>query len=184
MKNQFRLWKGNGFIILYIWVFGASFYIFERKRINYNLIFGYKSKTQKSAARLGFATFVTLVWCSFFVFYVMDLIGIYEVADVSNPPVPITIFFPVIIYGIFILSILYQFYKTQRGILFILFTVLKILLTPFGLFKISFSVIWATEQITSMVQIIFDVSYSVCYYSRTLHNPIQDDPCTDMILMV
>lgn len=41
-SNQYRLWKGIGFIVLYIWVFAISFYIFEKKRINYSLIFGYK----------------------------------------------------------------------------------------------------------------------------------------------
>lgn len=27
-QNQFRLWKSTGFIIMYMWVFAVSFYIF------------------------------------------------------------------------------------------------------------------------------------------------------------
>lgn len=82
-RNQFRLWKSTGFIILYMWVFAVSFYIFEKKRINYNLIFGYKSSGKKSTESLASATIATLLWCCFFAFYVMDLIGIYTVARVS-----------------------------------------------------------------------------------------------------
>lgn len=74
----------------------------------------------------------------------MDLIDIYQVADVGNPPIPITIYFPIIIFGIFLISIAVEFWRNKKDIMFVLFTILKILLTPFGFFTISFSVIWAT----------------------------------------
>lgn len=79
-ENQYRLWKGTGCIILYIWIFALSFSIYEKKGINYNLIFDYKTKNQKSAPSLGVATFLTVLWSTFFVFYCMDLVGIYHVA--------------------------------------------------------------------------------------------------------
>lgn len=186
--NQYRLWKSIGFVILYIWVFGISFYIFERMRINYNLIFGYKRMTKKSLTRLGSATFVTLLWCCMFVFYVMDLLDIYQVKNVSSDPeLPITIFFPIIIFATFILYVIIEFVRTRRGTIFFVVTVFKIIATPFGFFSITFGVVWATEQLLSLVQLFYGLTYSFCYYSRILKTPAiprQDNSCVSFIIMV
>lgn len=105
-ENQYRLWKGTGCIIMYIWIFALSYTIYEKKGINYNLIFNHKSKSLKSTESLAVATFLTLLWSTFFIFYSMDLVGIYKVATVAqNPRVPISIFFPVIILNIFVLLV-------------------------------------------------------------------------------
>jgi hypothetical protein len=133
--NEYRLWKATGFIIIYIWIFALSFHIYEREGINYNLIFDYKSKTIKSTFSLGVATFYALLWTTFFVFYCLNLLGLCSVATVEkDPPLPITIFFPIIIFFTFLISSVIKLMRARKGVLYFLNTIVQILLTPFGFY--------------------------------------------------
>jgi hypothetical protein len=113
--------------------------------MNFNLIFGYEGSNEKSTTSLGAATFFLLIWSCFIIFYIMDLVGIYPVARVSqNPDYPITIFFPAIVLGLFVLSFIIEFIRNRQAVLFFLFTLSKIVLSIFGCYEITFGVIWAT----------------------------------------
>lgn len=110
--------------------------------MNFNLIFGYEGSNEKSTGSLGVATFFLLIWSCFIIFYIMDLVGIYPASRVSENP--ITIFFPAILFGLFIISFIIEFIRNRQAVLFFLFTLSKIVLSIFGCYEITFGVIWAT----------------------------------------
>jgi hypothetical protein len=133
---------------------------------------------------LAVATGLSLLWTSFFIFYCMHLVGIYQVAMIQgNPLLPITVLFPAVVFVIFVLFTLGQFIKTRRGALTFVITLAKIVLSPFGLYEMMFGIVWATEQLLSLVMIFYDIAYSFCFYAKMLTTPEQKQ-CGSFMMMV
>jgi hypothetical protein len=92
--RDFPVWRLLSYIILYMWIFAMNIVVFEKFRINYQLIFDFKKMSPQSAFALALASIFTFVYLSFFIFYSLHLTGLLIAQS------QIVYYFPLIIWGI------------------------------------------------------------------------------------
>lgn len=78
-KRDFPMWRGVSYIIMYMWVMAFNTVIFEKYKVNYQLILNFSKLSSTSAFILSYASVFTLIFMLVFLIYVMDIAGIVSV---------------------------------------------------------------------------------------------------------
>lgn len=92
--RDFHVWRGVGYLVLYLWAFSLDIAVFEKFKINYQLLFGFMKMTPRSSFALTFASTFTLIYMVLFVFYLLDF------TNLINAHSHVIYWFPVIIWGL------------------------------------------------------------------------------------
>ena len=91
--RDFPVWRAVAYIIMYLWVFALNTLVFEKYKIDYQLIFGFKQMTPRSAFALNLASGFTFVYMVLFIFYLLDL------TDLIHSESNIIYWFPLIMWA-------------------------------------------------------------------------------------
>lgn len=179
-QQQFRLWRGIGFFILYLWVVSIASHLYNYKRLNESLIFDYEESLHYKKTGLGIACFFSLVYTVLFVLYVMGKSHI-------HPDRESLTYFPAALWVLLALYACFSvfFSKPFRHILKSCFLILAVPASLIQAFSqrieycqvycsklatskllLTFPTIWATEQLISLLIPITDSIYTFAYYSE------------------
>lgn len=109
------------------------------------------------------ATFFTLLYAIFFIFYVL-----YKGKIFSEDAVWMIKTFPTIIIGLVVISLVFRFllFRSDSSNFF-LKSLFSVFVCYLPCIKITFAITWAAEQMISLVQLFTDLVYSGCYYTNS-----------------
>lgn len=141
-----------------------TFYFFEKKRINYALIFGLSNSGIQSKQIMIVASILTVVFSIFFMIYVLQIAHIHEILNTMTimKVFPITIHLALLMLGL----IRFICLRTEATNVF-LKSILKTFISIFYCWTgIDFALTWVTEQMISMAQVIADLFLMSCYFNK------------------
>uniref|UniRef100_W5L5G8 Xenotropic and polytropic retrovirus receptor 1a n=1 Tax=Astyanax mexicanus TaxID=7994 RepID=W5L5G8_ASTMX len=169
-----RMYRGSFLLIQFLFLLGINTYGWRQAGVNHVLIFELNPRNNLSHQHLfEIAGFLGVLWC------ISILSCLY--ADATGLPMQAN---PLILYGLMLLFLINPFktayYKSRFWLLKLLF---RVFTAPFH--RVEFADFWLADQLNSLVIVLMDLEYLVCYYSMELqwtevdgllpHSQDQDD---------
>ncbi|XP_073144667.1 phosphate transporter PHO1 homolog 9-like isoform X2 [Henckelia pumila] len=159
MNNIFPLYSLFGFIFLHMFMYGINTYLWRRFRVNYPLVFGFKSGTE-----LGFREIFLLAAA----LSVLTLVAVLSNLDMEMDPrterfQKLTELVPAGLVMVLLLTTFCPFniiYGSSRY--FLIRCTWHCLFAP--LYKVTFSDYFLADQLTSQVQAFRSLQFYICYY--------------------
>lgn len=152
-----RIYRGGFLLIEFLFLLGINTYGWRQAGVNHVLIFELNPRNNLSHQHLfEIAGFLGVLWC---MSILSCLYGRYtEVPMHANP---------LILYGFMLLFLINPtktcYYKSRFWLLKILF---RLCTAPFH--KVEFADFWLADQLNSLVIVLMDLEYMVCFYSFEL----------------
>ncbi|KAF7695574.1 xenotropic and polytropic retrovirus receptor 1a isoform X1 [Silurus meridionalis] len=152
-----RMYRGGFLLIQFLFLLGINTYGWRQAGVNHVLIFELNPRNNLSHQHLfEIAGFLGVLWC------VSILLCLY--ADTTGLPMQAN---PLILYGIMFLFLINPFktayYKSRFWLLKLLF---RVFTAPFH--RVEFADFWLADQLNSLVVMLMDLEYLVCFYSVEL----------------
>eukprot|EP01018_Ginkgo_biloba_P038215 Gb_23750 [translate_table: standard] len=155
MDAVFPLYSMLGFIFLHMLMYAADIYMWQRYRINYSFIFGFKSGTE-----LGYRE-VLFITTGISLFSLAGIISNLEMETEKLSTIPESI--PLVLVSVLLLILFCPFnilYRSSR--FFLLRSTFHCICAPF--YKVLLPDFFLADQLTSQVQAIRYFLYFICYY--------------------
>lgn len=181
-SRDFPTWRGIAIWIFYVWMLGFDIYIFQRFKIKYRQIFNIKPNHYPEAVNIyRMAGFHSSMYVIVFLFYVLDIAGIYSIPGFSEE------YYAAISWGLFIGFLLLPLPTySHKGRYFVFSLMIDSALSPFR--GVTFPVTWMTDQAVSMAVPLKDLEYTICYYTQldytSDYNVCQDSNRISTVLIV
>ncbi|XP_034162457.2 xenotropic and polytropic retrovirus receptor 1a [Pangasianodon hypophthalmus] len=152
-----RMYRGGFLLIQFLFLLGINTYGWRQAGVNHVLIFELNPRNNLSHQHLfEIAGFLGVLWC------VSILLCLY--ADTTGLPMQAS---PLILYGFMFLFLINPFktayYKSRFWLLKLLF---RVFTAPFH--RVEFADFWLADQLNSLVIVLMDLEYLVCFYSVEL----------------
>ncbi|KAB5567086.1 hypothetical protein PHYPO_G00228730 [Pangasianodon hypophthalmus] len=152
-----RMYRGGFLLIQFLFLLGINTYGWRQAGVNHVLIFELNPRNNLSHQHLfEIAGFLGVLWC------VSILLCLY--ADTTGLPMQAS---PLILYGLMFLFLINPFktayYKSRFWLLKLLF---RVFTAPFH--RVEFADFWLADQLNSLVIVLMDLEYLVCFYSVEL----------------
>ncbi|XP_063747231.1 xenotropic and polytropic retrovirus receptor 1a isoform X2 [Eleginops maclovinus] len=148
-----RIYRGGFLLIQFLFLLGINTYGWRQAGVNHVLIFEINPRNNLSHQHLfEIAGFLGVLWC------LSILSCLYS--DYTYLPMQIN---PLILYGFMLLFLLNPFktgyYKSRFWLLKLLF---RVFTAPFH--RVEFADFWLADQLNSLVFVLMDLEYLICYY--------------------
>ncbi|XP_060788603.1 xenotropic and polytropic retrovirus receptor 1a [Neoarius graeffei] len=152
-----RMYRGGFLLIQFLFLLGINTYGWRQAGVNHVLIFELNPRNNLSHQHLfEIAGFLGVLWC------VSILLCLY--ADSTGLPMQAS---PLILYGLMFLFLINPlktgYYKSRFWLLKLLF---RVFTAPFH--RVEFADFWLADQLNSLVIVLMDLEYLVCFYSVEL----------------
>ncbi|XP_035270519.1 xenotropic and polytropic retrovirus receptor 1a [Anguilla anguilla] len=153
-----RVYRGGFLLIEFLFLLGINTYGWRQAGVNHVLIFELNPRSNLSHQHLfEIAGFLGVLWC------ISILSCLYS--DYTFIPMQVN---PLILYGFMLLFLINPFktgyYKSRFWLLKLLF---RVFTAPFH--RVEFADFWLADQLNSLVFVLMDLEYLVCYYSFELN---------------
>lgn len=170
-NRDFPTWRGIAYIIFYLWILGLNVHIFENFSISHRNILDFNEHHYETSTGIFKITgFLSTVFAGMFTLYALTIADIVTLG--ALPPR----YLALIVWGFFIAFVFNPFpifyYKSRIWTIKIL---LRIIVSP--LVGAPFVIVWATDQLLSLITPFEDLAYTICYYTsldftdkEVLHN--------------
>ncbi|XP_034738482.1 xenotropic and polytropic retrovirus receptor 1a [Etheostoma cragini] len=148
-----RIYRGGFLLIQFLFLLGINTYGWRQAGVNHVLIFEINPRNNLSHQHLfEIAGFLGVLWC------LSILSCLYS--EYTYLPMQIN---PLILYGFMVLFLLNPFktcyYKSRFWLLKLLF---RVFTAPFH--RVEFADFWLADQLNSLVFVLMDLEYLICYY--------------------
>uniref|UniRef100_A0A3B3D0J6 Xenotropic and polytropic retrovirus receptor 1b n=1 Tax=Oryzias melastigma TaxID=30732 RepID=A0A3B3D0J6_ORYME len=153
-----RIYRGGFLLIEFLFLLGINTYGWRQAGVNHVLIFELNPRNNLSHQHLfEIAGLLGVLWCvSLLACLFSDSIQIPMQAN------------PLILYGCFLLFLINPFktcyYKSRFWLLKLLF---RVVTAPFH--RVGFADFWLADQLNSLVTVLMDLEYMICFYSFELN---------------
>uniref|UniRef100_A0A8C1V287 Xenotropic and polytropic retrovirus receptor 1a n=1 Tax=Cyprinus carpio TaxID=7962 RepID=A0A8C1V287_CYPCA len=152
-----RIYRGGFLLIQFLFLLGINTYGWRQAGVNHVLIFELNPRNNLSHQHLfEIAGFLGVLWC-------LSILSCLF-ADYTWLPMQAN---PLILYGFMMLFLINPFktayYKSRFWLIKLLF---RVFTTPFH--RVEFADFWLADQLNSLVIVLSDLEYLVCYYSMEL----------------
>ncbi|XP_035378086.1 xenotropic and polytropic retrovirus receptor 1a [Electrophorus electricus] len=152
-----RMYRGGFLLIQFLFLLGINTYGWRQAGVNHVLIFELNPRNNLSHQHLfEIAGFLGVLWCG------SILSCLY--ADYTGLPMQAN---PLILYTLMFLFLINPiktaYYKSRFWLLKLLF---RVSTAPFH--RVEFADFWLADQLNSLVFVLMDLEYLVCYYSMEL----------------
>ncbi|KAJ8279658.1 hypothetical protein COCON_G00067240 [Conger conger] len=153
-----RIYRGGFLLIEFLFLLGINTYGWRQAGVNHVLIFELNPRSNLSHQHLfEIAGFLGVLWC------ISILSCLYS--EYTYIPMQVN---PLILYGFMLLFLINPFktgyYKSRFWLLKLLF---RVFTAPFH--RVEFADFWLADQLNSLVFVLMDLEYLVCYYSFELN---------------
>ncbi|KAJ8395456.1 hypothetical protein AAFF_G00031900 [Aldrovandia affinis] len=153
-----RIYRGGFLLIEFLFLLGINTYGWRQAGVNHVLIFELNPRSNLSHQHLfEIAGFLGVLWC------ISILSCLYS--DYTYLPMQVN---PLILYGFMLLFLINPFktgyYKSRFWLLKLLF---RVFTAPFH--RVEFADFWLADQLNSLVIVLMDLEYLVCFYSFELN---------------
>nr|XP_023674483.1 xenotropic and polytropic retrovirus receptor 1 homolog [Paramormyrops kingsleyae] len=158
-----RIYRGGFLLIQFLFLLGINTYGWRQAGVNHVLIFELNPRNNLSHQHLfEIAGFLGVLWC----------LSILACLNSKSILIPMQVN-PLILYGFMLLFLINPFktcyYKSRFWLLKLLF---RVFTAPFH--KVEFADFWLADQLNSLVVLLMDLEYLVCFYSFELNWTAQD----------
>ncbi|XP_053715613.1 xenotropic and polytropic retrovirus receptor 1a [Synchiropus splendidus] len=148
-----RIYRGGFLLIQFLFLLGINTYGWRQAGVNHVLIFEINPRNNLSHQHLfEIAGFLGVLWC------ISILSCLYS--EYTYIPMQIN---PLILYGFMVLFLINPFktcyYKSRFWLLKLLF---RVFTAPFH--RVEFADFWLADQLNSLVVVLMDLEYLVCFY--------------------
>uniref|UniRef100_A0A8C1N3S3 Xenotropic and polytropic retrovirus receptor 1 homolog n=2 Tax=Cyprinus carpio TaxID=7962 RepID=A0A8C1N3S3_CYPCA len=152
-----RIYRGGFLLIQFLFLLGINTYGWRQAGVNHVLIFELNPRNNLSHQHLfEIAGFLGVLWC-------LSILSCLF-ADYTWLPMQTN---PLILYGFMVLFLINPFktayYKSRFWLIKLLF---RVFTAPFH--RVEFADFWLADQLNSLVIVLSDLEYLVCYYSMEL----------------
>ncbi|XP_023669080.1 xenotropic and polytropic retrovirus receptor 1a [Paramormyrops kingsleyae] len=153
-----RLYRGGFLLIEFLFLLGINTYGWRQAGVNHVLIFELNPRSNLSHQHLfEIAGFLGVLWC------ISILSCLYS--EYTSLPMQVN---PLILYGFMLLFLVNPlktgYYKSRFWLLKLLF---RVFTAPFH--RVEFADFWLADQLNSLVFVLMDLEYLVCFYSFELN---------------
>uniref|UniRef100_A0A7N6BYN0 Xenotropic and polytropic retrovirus receptor 1a n=1 Tax=Anabas testudineus TaxID=64144 RepID=A0A7N6BYN0_ANATE len=148
-----RIYRGGFLLIQFLFLLGINTYGWRKAGVNHVLIFEINPRNNLSHQHLfEIAGFLGVLWC------LSILSCLYS--DYTYLPMQIN---PLILYGFMVLFLINPlktcYYKSRFWLLKLLF---RVFTAPFH--RVEFADFWLADQLNSLVFVLMDLEYLICFY--------------------
>ncbi|XP_064845655.1 xenotropic and polytropic retrovirus receptor 1 homolog [Oncorhynchus masou masou] len=152
-----RIYRGGFLLIEFLFLLGINTYGWRQAGVNHVLIFELNPRSNLSHQHLfEIAGFLGVLWC------LSILSCLYS--EYTMLPMQVN---PLILYGFMLLFLINPFktgyYKSRFWLLKLLF---RVFTAPFH--RVEFADFWLADQLNSLVIVLMDLEYLICFYSFEL----------------
>ncbi|KAK2898345.1 hypothetical protein Q8A67_009763 [Cirrhinus molitorella] len=152
-----RIYRGGFLLVQFLFLLGINTYGWRQAGVNHVLIFELNPRNNLSHQHLfEIAGFLGVLWC-------LSILSCLF-ADYTWLPMQAN---PLILYGFMVLFLINPFktayYKSRFWLIKLLF---RVFTAPFH--RVEFADFWLADQLNSLVIVLSDLEYLVCYYSMEL----------------
>ncbi|XP_048846107.1 xenotropic and polytropic retrovirus receptor 1 homolog [Brienomyrus brachyistius] len=152
-----RIYRGGFLLVQFLFLLGINTYGWRQAGVNHVLIFELNPRNNLSHQHLfEIAGFLGVLWC----------LSILACLNSKSILIPMQVN-PLILYGFMLLFLINPFktcyYKSRFWLLKLLF---RVFTAPFH--KVEFADFWLADQLNSLVVLLMDLEYLVCFYSFEL----------------
>eukprot|EP00742_Colponemidia_sp_Colp-10_P014803 GILJ01016859.1.p1 GENE.GILJ01016859.1~~GILJ01016859.1.p1 ORF type:complete len:671 (+),score=67.32 GILJ01016859.1:135-2147(+) len=168
LKSVFPVFRGIGYLCIYIWGLAINFEIFKLTGINYRYMFGLRSGGSDHFLRQ--TGFMTLCFLFGFVWFLGQYTGAVYLFQLPEQ------YIPLIVLSLFVIFLLFPgrcFHGEGRIIGWK--SLLRVISAP--LLPVCFLDNFVGDQLTSAVKYLGDLEYTVCYYSTNAFRKEKYSPC-------
>ncbi|XP_037326591.1 xenotropic and polytropic retrovirus receptor 1a [Pungitius pungitius] len=148
-----RIYRGGFLLIQFLFLLGINTYGWRQAGVNHVLIFEINPRNNLSHQHLfEIAGFLGVLWC-------LSILSCFY-SEHTYLPMQVN---PLIFYGFMVLFLLNPFktcyYKSRFWLLKMLF---RVFTAPFH--RVEFADFWLADQLNSLVVVMMDLEYLICYY--------------------
>ncbi|XP_041848062.1 xenotropic and polytropic retrovirus receptor 1 homolog [Melanotaenia boesemani] len=152
-----RIYRGGFLLIEFLFLLGINTYGWRQAGVNHVLIFELNPRSNLSHQHLfEIAGMLGVLWC-------VSLLACLFSKSIHFPMQAN----PLILYGVFLLFLINPFktcyYKSRFWLLKLLF---RVVTAPFH--RVGFADFWLADQLNSLVVVLMDLEYMICFYSFEL----------------
>ncbi|RVE61409.1 hypothetical protein OJAV_G00170390 [Oryzias javanicus] len=152
-----RIYRGGFLLIEFLFLLGINTYGWRQAGVNHVLIFELNPRNNLSHQHLfEIAGLLGVLWC----------VSLLACLFSNNIQIPMQAN-PLILYGCFLLFLINPFktcyYKSRFWLLKLLF---RVVTAPFH--RVGFADFWLADQLNSLVTVLMDLEYMICFYSFEL----------------
>ncbi|KAK6314078.1 xenotropic and polytropic retrovirus receptor 1a [Coregonus clupeaformis] len=152
-----RIYRGGFLLIEFLFLLGINTYGWRQAGVNHVLIFELNPRSNLSHQHLfEIAGFLGVLWC-------MSILSCLY-SEYTLLPMQVN---PLILYGFMLLFLINPFktgyYKSRFWLLKLLF---RVFTAPFH--RVEFADFWLADQLNSLVIVLMDLEYLICFYSFEL----------------
>ncbi|XP_055778763.1 xenotropic and polytropic retrovirus receptor 1 homolog [Salvelinus fontinalis] len=152
-----RIYRGGFLLIEFLFLLGINTYGWRQAGVNHVLIFELNPRSNLSHQHLfEIAGFLGVLWC-------MSILSCLY-SEYTMLPMQVN---PLILYGFMLLFLINPFktgyYKSRFWLLKLLF---RVFTAPFH--RVEFADFWLADQLNSLVIVLMDLEYLICFYSFEL----------------
>uniref|UniRef100_A0A671P308 Xenotropic and polytropic retrovirus receptor 1 homolog n=1 Tax=Sinocyclocheilus anshuiensis TaxID=1608454 RepID=A0A671P308_9TELE len=153
-----RIYRGGFLLIEFLFLLGINTYGWRQAGVNHVLIFELNPRNNLSHQHLfEIAGFLGVLWC---VSILSCLFANYTMIPIQANPLAL--------YGFFFFFLINPFktcyYKSRFWLLKLLF---RVVTAPFH--RVGFADFWLADQLNSLVVVLMDLEYMICFYSMELN---------------
>uniref|UniRef100_A0A671LU97 Xenotropic and polytropic retrovirus receptor 1 homolog n=1 Tax=Sinocyclocheilus anshuiensis TaxID=1608454 RepID=A0A671LU97_9TELE len=153
-----RIYRGGFLLIEFLFLLGINTYGWRKAGVNHVLIFELNPRNNLSHQHLfEIAGFLGVLWC----------VSILSCLFAKYTMIPIQVN-PLALYGFFFFFLINPFktcyYKSRFWLLKLLF---RVVTAPFH--RVGFADFWLADQLNSLVVVLMDLEYMICFYSMELN---------------
>uniref|UniRef100_A0A673N8Y1 Xenotropic and polytropic retrovirus receptor 1 homolog n=1 Tax=Sinocyclocheilus rhinocerous TaxID=307959 RepID=A0A673N8Y1_9TELE len=153
-----RIYRGGFLLIEFLFLLGINTYGWRQAGVNHVLIFELNPRNNLSHQHLfEIAGFLGVLWC----------VSILSCLFAKNTMIPVQVN-PLALYGFFFFFLINPFktcyYKSRFWLLKLLF---RVVTAPFH--RVGFADFWLADQLNSLVVVLMDLEYMICFYSMELN---------------
>ncbi|XP_029473990.1 xenotropic and polytropic retrovirus receptor 1 isoform X2 [Rhinatrema bivittatum] len=152
-----RIYRGGFLLIEFLFLLGINTYGWRQAGVNHVLIFELNPRNNLSHQHLfELAGFLGMLWC----------LSLLSCLFGQSTRIPMQVN-PLILYGFMVLFLINPtktfYYKSRFWLLKLLF---RVFTAPFH--KVGFADFWLADQLNSLVVILMDLEYMICFYTFEL----------------
>ncbi|XP_060785345.1 xenotropic and polytropic retrovirus receptor 1 homolog isoform X3 [Neoarius graeffei] len=153
-----RIYRGGFLLVEFLFLLGINTYGWRQAGVNHVLIFELNPRNNLSHQHLfEIAGFLSMLWC----------VSILSCLFSDSLRIPIHAC-PLALYGFFLLFLINPlktcYYKSRFWLLKLLF---RVVTAPFH--RVGFADFWLADQLNSLVVVLMDLEYLICFYSLELN---------------